>query len=45
MYHGPLATTGMAVGASLIWYPMAVVALVALGVALWRMAGTLRVDR
>ena len=47
MYHSPgLAATGAGVSATLayIWYPLAVVALVALAIALWRMAGTLCLD-
>lgn len=40
MYHHPLAATGIALGATLFWYPMAIFALLCLGVALWRMART-----
>ena len=37
-----LAATGFGAGAmALIWYPLAIFALVTLGIALWRMAGTL----
>lgn len=42
MYHHPLAATGLAAGAALFWYPLAIFALVCLGFALWRMLGTLR---
>lgn len=41
MYHHHLALTGMTAGAAFFWYPMAIVALVCLAVALWRMAGTM----
>ena len=41
MYNHPLAMTGVAAGAALFWYPLAIFALLSLAVALWRMVGSL----
>jgi hypothetical protein len=43
MYGPTLAATGLA-GAAMLWLPLAAFAFVALGIALWRAAGTLRRD-
>lgn len=43
MYHGPLAATGGGLALSLIWWPLAIFAVVVLGVALYRMTASLNV--
>jgi hypothetical protein len=42
MYGPTLAATGLA--GALLWLPLAAFAVIALGIALWRAAGTLRSD-
>lgn len=44
MYDNPgLALTGASAAMAFFWYPMMIITLVFLGIALWRMWGTLGV--